>query len=87
MCILKTMARALVRKNSIRFFEPFYTTKDIGEGTGLGLSISQTIIKEHGGQISVSSVEGVGTEVTIRLPLNNETEKGPANAETIAPGR
>jgi signal transduction histidine kinase len=84
---IKDNGKGIGEKELDKVFEPFYTTKDIGEGTGLGLSISQTIIKEHGGQISVSSVQGVGTEVTIRLPLNNENEKGPANAETIAPGR
>ncbi|MEO0575483.1 MAG: ATP-binding protein [Pseudomonadota bacterium] len=51
-------------------FDPFFTTKPIGTGTGLGLSISYGIIQEHGGSISVSSEEGVGTSFSIRLPLH-----------------
>lgn len=52
-------------------FEPFYTTKDVGEGTGLGLSVSYFIITEHhAGTISVESEPGQGTRFTIRLPLS-----------------
>ncbi len=51
-----------------RLFDPFFTTKK--EGTGLGLSISQKIIRDHGGIITVSSVEGKGTTFQINLPLH-----------------
>lgn len=50
-------------------FDPFFTTKTKGKGTGLGLSVSQGIIARHGGQIRVSSKEGVGTTFTIILPV------------------
>ena len=50
-------------------FDPFYTTKDIGEGTGLGLSITHGIIKEHNGTISVSSQPNKGTTFTISFPI------------------
>jgi len=50
-----------------RVFEPFFTTKK--HGTGLGLSISQKIIHDHGGVITVSSVEGKGTAFQVNLPL------------------
>lgn len=51
-----------------RLFDPFFTTKK--EGTGLGLSISQKIVRDHGGAIAVSSVEGKGTTFRVSLPLN-----------------
>ena len=50
-------------------FDPFYTTKSAGKGTGLGLWISYNIIEKMGGEISVKSQVGQGTEFTIRLPV------------------
>jgi len=54
-----------------RVFEPFYTTKKIGEGTGLGLSVSYFIItNNHHGHLTASSREGRGTKFVISLPLH-----------------
>ena len=60
-----------------RVFEPFYTTKEIGEGTGLGLSIVFGIIEKHHGTIDIQSTYGAGTTVTIKLPkdLKEDSEK------------
>ena len=52
-----------------RVFDPFYTTKDVGEGTGLGLSICHGIIREHGGDIYVESSPGKGATFIVELPL------------------
>lgn len=56
------------RENLKKIFDPFFTTKK-GEGTGLGLSISYSYIKNHGGNIVITSELQKGTEVTILLPI------------------
>jgi two-component system NtrC family sensor kinase len=57
------------RENIPKIFEPFFTTKPVNKGTGLGLSISYGIVLEHGGTISVESIEGEGATFIIELPL------------------
>lgn len=52
-----------------KIFDPFFTTKGVGQGTGLGLSISYGIIQSHGGEISVRSEVGVGTEFIVVIPV------------------
>jgi signal transduction histidine kinase len=52
-----------------KIFQPFFTTKPTGQGTGLGLSISYDIVKAHGGELRVESVEGEGATFAISLPL------------------
>jgi PAS domain S-box-containing protein len=54
-----------------RVFDPFYTTKQVGEGTGLGLSICHGIISEHGGNIYAESRQGEGATFIIELPVSN----------------
>lgn len=53
-----------------RIFDPFYTTKPVGEGTGLGLSISFGIVERHGGTIRVETSVGEGTTFTVTLPIH-----------------
>ncbi|WP_432714068.1 7TM diverse intracellular signaling domain-containing protein [Pedobacter sp.] len=55
-----------------KIFEPFYTTKDVGEGTGLGLSIVFRIIENHQGSIDVLTKINQGTEFIITLPLHTK---------------
>jgi two-component system NtrC family sensor kinase len=53
-----------------KIFDPFYTSKAVGEGTGLGLSVSLGIIESMGGTIGVQSLPGAGSAFTISLPFD-----------------
>ena len=50
-------------------FEPFFTTREVGQGLGLGLSVSYAIVQRHGGLLSVASEEGAWTEFSMDLTL------------------
>ena len=52
-----------------KIFQPFFTTKPTGQGTGLGLSLSYDIVKAHGGELKVETIEGKGSEFVIQLPV------------------
>jgi len=52
-----------------RIWDPFFTTKDVGKGIGLGLALTYNIVKRHGGDITVESRPGEGTQFTVHLPV------------------
>lgn len=60
------------RENFSKLFDPFYTTKPVGKGTGLGLSVCYGIIQQFGGNMQIESQPGIGTEVTIHIPIKEE---------------
>ncbi|KFE67604.1 sensor histidine kinase [Hyalangium minutum] len=60
-----------------KLFQPFFSTKPIGEGTGMGLAVVHGIVSAHGGRIEVESQPGKGSTFTIRLPLAAPAPRAP----------
>jgi two-component system NtrC family sensor kinase len=56
-------------EDEAKLFQPFYTTKPVGEGTGLGLSVSYNIIRSHGGRIGYRAAPGGGALFYFELPI------------------
>ena len=70
-----------------RAFEPFFTTKASGEAAGLGLATVYGIITQAGGDVSIASTVGVGTTVTVLLPLAESPDLSPAPSPASIAGR
>ena len=67
---VKDNGNGIPQKVVDKIFQPFFTTKPTGQGTGLGLSLSYDIVKAHGGEIKVNTIEGEFTEFVIQLPIS-----------------
>jgi signal transduction histidine kinase len=68
-----------------RLFDPFVSTKPVGQGTGLGLSICYGIVKHHGGEILVDSEPDQGTNFQIVLPAVREATKANQRDRCLGP--
>ena len=66
---VKDTGSGISREDIENVFDPFYSTKPIGEGYGIGLFICQQIIEAHGGMIKVISAIDEGTEIIVKLPF------------------
>jgi len=82
--LFKDNGCGIAKQNLSKIFDPFFTTKPVGKGTGLGLSVSYGIIESHGGAVRVESEEGVGTTVTVELPVY---QSAPATDGSVTPAK
>lgn len=68
-----------------KIFDPYFSTKE--HGSGLGLAICYSIVKKHGGHISVQSVEGKGTSFTIYLPVSSVQAEKELDEDVLIMGK
>lgn len=68
--------RGISAEHMPRIFEPFFTSKPVGEGTGLGLALAYNIVRKHGGEIRVESTPQEGTSFTMLLPIQGPRNSG-----------
>jgi signal transduction histidine kinase len=73
--------KGITAEDMNRLFQPFFTTR--GMGTGLGLMIVRRIVREHGGEIDIESRVGVGTRITVILPLVQRRLRMLENGSTV----
>lgn len=69
------------KQHLTKIFDPYFSTKD--KGSGLGLTVCYSIVKKHGGHISVESVDGKGTSFTVYLPVSSGKAESDAKEDEI----
>lgn len=69
--------------NLSRVFDPFFTTRDVGQGLGLGLAVSYAVVQRHGGTLRVASEPGAWTEFSFSLPLAADAGASGAMRDTV----
>jgi signal transduction histidine kinase len=69
--------------NRARIFDAFYTTKEVGRGMGMGLTITRRVVVAMGGNMSVKSQLGVGTEFVVRVPGAASSNSASSNAALL----
>lgn len=72
-------------QNIDTIFEPYFTTKAVGEGTGLGLAVVHGIVESYGGKITVESKENKGTSFSVYLPITKKRKRHPPSQKNVLP--
>lgn len=86
-CAVEDNGTGIKPENLQNIFNPFFTTKPVGQGTGMGLSISYDIIvNRHKGDIWVESTDGAGAKFTFKLPIRHDGETAPPPAADYLAG-
>jgi signal transduction histidine kinase len=67
----------IAEPNLIHLFDPFFSTRQVGQGIGLGLSVCYGVVSEHGGQIRVKSQLAQGSVFIVELPVVSEGREAP----------
>jgi hemerythrin-like metal-binding protein/PAS domain S-box-containing protein len=66
--------RGIPEQDQGRLFDPFFTTRPVGQGTGMGLALAYSIVQKHCGKIEVESRPGSGSRFRVWLPLIKESQ-------------
>ena len=71
----------IARADIPQIFDPFFTTREPGQGTGLGLSIAFDIVRNHGGTLEYSSVDGGGARFVVRVEVDAKSVAGKSEVQ------
>jgi CheY-like chemotaxis protein len=83
--LVKDDGSGISKENMQRLFQPFFTTKKVGQGTGLGLSVCHGIVAEHNGRIYAESEVGKGATFIVELPIVSQQEEEEEAAKPFEP--
>jgi len=73
--VVRDWGPGISAEDALRAFDPFFTTKAPGQGTGMGLAVAKRLVEEHGGTIAIGAVPDAGTEVRIRIPVEQKAQE------------
>lgn len=72
--VIRDTGHGMAQEILDRIWEPFFTTKEVGQGVGLGLALTYNTIKRHGGEIQLESQIGKGSQFTVLLPIQRKEQ-------------